>query len=929
MSSISLCENSHNILVQLIDALPTPTLLIDAQQNVVATNSAIQAMLGDAPLQALDQAAPGWRRYLQHGVEQPQQVCVQDDTGRHRVFDIFVQPIDLGAPCEQYVALQLIDRNALKDHLCSVLSTATTQCFASQDEEQFFFHLEQACAKFLCSAMVLHENDATRICWARTFTEQFHRSPAYLAHITDPLLHEFKQQNGVRLISLVPAPVPAPSPEQTRIEHLHTRLCGNQYLALPLDLPRNKHAVLLLAAAGLQPQDITAVAPFAQMLNAALQHTTAQVEHAHERATTAALIHAGRVLAMATTPDEVLRVVCKQALELVGGTTSAIFIAEPDGEYVRCHMAAGQDSDRLLGQRQQLDQIQQGQGLTLQHAPSPALESSDGTATVAAGISQPLCVQQRVIATLLIAHPRTEMISPYQIDALQQFSGTAAVAIENAQLHEAVRRSEERYRTLFQNAFEIVLTLDITGNIIAWNTAALRFLGVSPAELMSQPLNIYDLVSAQTGEQLRRLQTDMLHENTAPSEIELYRPGGSTSILEVTMQVVREAGSPQGMYIIGRDTTERRKLEAVSRQNEKLAALGQLVAGTAHELNNPLAIVLGTTQLLLRDPMATHFIEDVQNIEAAAQRAKQIVSQMRTFAREQHNVRAAVDVQSLIERAFAYQSSRLQHLDARVSVEIAEHTPPIWGDAYQLEQMLDNLLQNAVQAVAERHVPPRTIAVSARPVDNCVQIRITDNGPGIAPDVLPHIFDPFFTTREIGHGTGLGLSLVYGIVEKHGGTVLAESTHGQGATFTVELPAQQSQEELTESLPKEAVNSTILVVEDEPDVRMIVERALTQHGYEVDAVNNSEAALDRVAGKHYDLLITDLRMPGMSGKELFDRLHNRYPHLKWVFITGDTMSAQSEQLMKRGLPFLVKPFTLDDLWDAVATSILGIHSQAA
>jgi CheY-like chemotaxis protein len=189
--------------------------------------------------------------------------------------------------------------------------------------------------------------------------------------------------------------------------------------------------------------------------------------------------------------------------------------------------------------------------------------------------------------------------------------------------------------------------------------------------------------------------------------------------------------------------------------------------------------------------------------------------------------------------------------------------------------------------------------------------------------VLPRIFDPFFTTKEVGSGTGLGLSLVFGIVDKHGGSIRCESVHGQGATFIVELPAATAAASEAAGLISSPTNSTILVVEDEYDVRLILERALSQYGYVVDAVPSGEAALAKTAEKHYDLIITDMRMPGMSGKELFERVRLTKPYLSWVFITGDTMSASSEAFLKQtGVPFLPKPFTLEELWDAVAASIL-------
>jgi two-component system NtrC family sensor kinase len=496
-------------------------------------------------------------------------------------------------------------------------------------------------------------------------------------------------------------------------------------------------------------------------------------------------------------------------------------------------------------------------------------------------------------------------------------------ALEKIQLYATIEQSAARYRDLYENANDFIGTMTMNGLFTSLNRAALQFLGYDEADVSH--LSLSDLMPQNNARQPNDV-LNMLQSREAArgvSELQVIRKNGSLAMLEIRSRVVFENDVPTAIHFIARDITERRQLEAQVRQGEKLAALGQLVAGAAHELNNPLAVVLGTTQLLLRDPLAMTFNEDVRNIEAAAQRAKHIVKQMLTFAREQEDVRAPVEVPLLINRVLQGMRLNFQRNAVQVSVTMAPDLPPIWGDAYQLEQVLDNLLHNAVQAIADGPRPSRRVGVEALTLGSMVQLRVSDTGPGILPHVLPRIFDPFFTTKEVGSGTGLGLSLVFGIVDKHGGSIRCESVHGQGATFIVELPAATVAASEASGLISSPTNSTILVVEDEYDVRLILERALSQYGYVVDAVSSGEAALAKIAEKQYDLVITDMRMPGMSGKDLFERVRLTKPQLSWVFITGDTMSASSEAFLKQiGVPFLPKPFTLEELWDAVAASIL-------
>lgn len=811
--------------------------------------------------------------------------------------------------------------------LAAALSTATARCFEATTPAEFLGLLREAASPFGISLELALRHPVTRERVWRADAEGYASSYG----TTSPSSGHLPDLRGTPAESMAGALSSEPESEGPN----HSKTFFQQTcLTLPLATKDAQWGMLVASGPGLSERTRTFFQSLSELLGLA-------VERLHQRAGlhldqfhTALLLKAGQAITAVTELDDVLRVICEQALNLGGGTTAFLLTPESEDEYLRCIMALGSGSELLLGQRCGLADTLAGhvfREIRERVVEDAAAElEGDVFATqlpqMRSAVMMALRVQGRTVGVLGVWHHSPGFFGPLQQRVLEQYGSAAAVALENAQLHEAMRRSEERYRTLFQNALEIVITLDIDGRIMSWNRAALQFLGLSPAELRGGVLNIRELMLPEQAALMAELQARALQGYApVPTEIKMIRAGGALAIVEITVQMFQERGQTDGVYIIGRDMTERRQLEAQLRQGEKLAALGQLAAGAAHELNNPLAVVLGTTQLLLRDPRAAALSEDVRNIEAAAQRAKHIIKQMLTFAREHDDVRGPVELAALIERVLQGKRKQFDQYGVQVNLEFDPHPPPVWGDAYQLEQVFDNLLHNAAQALGESRRRSRHIRVAATVVGKMLRVNITDNGPGIAPHVLPRIFDPFFTTKDVGSGTGLGLSLVFGIVDKHGGSIRAESTYGHGATFVVDLPLSKvSAAKPSPTAIRGPMNCTILVVEDEFDVRMILERALAQYGYAVEAVESGEAALIKLSEQHYDLVITDMPMRGMSGRELFERVRVTQPQLNWVFITGDTMSVSSESFIKQtGVPFLPKPFSLEELWEAVAHSIVG------
>jgi signal transduction histidine kinase/FixJ family two-component response regulator len=416
-----------------------------------------------------------------------------------------------------------------------------------------------------------------------------------------------------------------------------------------------------------------------------------------------------------------------------------------------------------------------------------------------------------------------------------------------------------------------------------------------------------------------------LADEASCEELELVRP--TRKVVErYTRPVLDPEGRPLGWLEVYRDITSQRLIQSKLLQTEKMAALGQLVSGIAHELNNPLTSIMGYAQLLLGRRGRADRLADIKHIFEEADRAGRIVKNLLLFAREAKPERKPVDLNEVVERTLTLRSYELKVENIAVELQLTPDLPRTLADAHQLQQVVLNLVVNAEQAIlharGQGHIRVRTRVIPGRRL----ALEVADDGPGIPPEIASRIFDPFFTTKPVGVGTGLGLSIVYGIVQEHGGEIYVESAPGQGATFVVELPVAAELAEEAEpepSLPKEEVAAPalasghrILVVEDEPTVAQLIMDVLGEEGHRVDAVLDSQEGLDRVARYPYDLVICDLRMPWIDGRTFHQalvRTGNPAQH-HIVFITGDTLAPRTLEFLERNhLPFLAKPFLVEEL----------------
>ena len=370
---------------------------------------------------------------------------------------------------------------------------------------------------------------------------------------------------------------------------------------------------------------------------------------------------------------------------------------------------------------------------------------------------------------------------------------------------------------------------------------------------------------------------------------------------------------------------------------EQLASLGRLVAGVAHEINNPLTAVLGHAEMLDFEELSLAARESVEQIQAGAARVQSIVRNLQIFARQQRAGQSEVNLCDLIDRTLALKQPELSLDRIEVRKDFDSRLPTTWGDAGQLSQVLLNLIVNAQHALRTCEAPrmlalraweDATAAVSdsTAAATRHICLAVADNGPGITDDLLPHIFEPFFTTKPVGEGSGLGLSVCYGIIANHGGRIWAESEPGQGATFLIELPvrAGPAQPVPVDASAAQTVEPPrgrrVLLVEDDNAVVQLVRAALAQHNRVVVASEGAEA-LRLAQHGDFDLVLCDLKMPGMGGQQFFERLRSDAPALvgRLLFISGDTGSATTRDFLQQtGRPLLSKPFAPSALYRAIA-----------
>ncbi|HJP60906.1 MAG TPA: PAS domain S-box protein, partial [Gemmatimonadaceae bacterium] len=435
--------------------------------------------------------------------------------------------------------------------------------------------------------------------------------------------------------------------------------------------------------------------------------------------------------------------------------------------------------------------------------------------------------------------------------------------------HEEIARSEARYRHLFEDASDAIMTFDSLGRFTSVNDAGEQISGYSRDELIGRffgpllpiselPRAVLEFRKALSGQ---------------PGQFEsvVVRKDGERRHITITYSCPQRS---REVLCLIRDATEEKQLQQQLVQSEKMGAIGQLVSGVAHELNNPLASITAFAQLMLSDGNLN--AEDrhaTETIASESRRAARIVHNLLTFARQHKAEKTYANINEVIENTLELRGYDLSVRGIQIERLYADPPPSTMVDAYQLQQVILNLVTNAEQAMAAIDRAHHRLTVRTRRDAETIHIEIEDTGPGIPPDNLERIFNPFFTTKSDGHGTGLGLSISLGIISEHGGRIWAENAAGAGAKFCVDLPlvasAPANAAAATESQVAAAKNLEILVVDDEAPIRLALSRFLEKAGHTVVMVDSGSKAIEAARDRMFDAIFLDIRMPDISGQTVF------------------------------------------------------------
>jgi PAS domain S-box-containing protein len=487
----------------------------------------------------------------------------------------------------------------------------------------------------------------------------------------------------------------------------------------------------------------------------------------------------------------------------------------------------------------------------------------------------------------------------------------------------ALRDEKERFRALIEHAADVIVVVAADGSVLYTSPAAQWVLGLLPDALLGRSL-LAEVHPEDHDALAAALRAVVGHpgEVVERTEFRLRHADGTWRWLEATGTNQIGNSAVNGIVINARDISEAKDAEAeIARQREnlhqreKLAAMGSLLAGVAHELNNPLSIVVGRATMLQEDAVDEGTRTVAEKIRAAAERCARIVKTFLAMARQRKPEQTVLSINAVLDECVDMLGYGLRTAGVTVEKQLAADLPSISGNADQLHQVFLNLIVNAQQAMETQALPRRLRVVSDLHEDH-IRVRIVDNGPGISLAIRSRIFDPYFTTKPPGGGTGVGLAVSLGIVESHGGSLTVECPPEGGAVFQVLLPNEiaDAQADPQRGAVPESANfkgPRLLIVDDEPEVGALLADILRRDAAAIEVAGSGQEALRLLAKRDYDAILTDLRMPEMDGPELYRQIEKRWRERARlvVFITGDALSPTVQTFLAgTGQPYLEKPF---------------------
>jgi len=630
-------------------------------------------------------------------------------------------------------------------------------------------------------------------------------------------------------------------------------------------------------------------------------------------------------LAGAFRPTSIVDIVARTLTEHLGPARLSVMLLDPDAN--RLHVTY-HNGPRPATTDEPLLQLALRRG-PLVFPDRVAARAAELGATVedpapACWLGVPIVAVSHPIGAVTMESDQANALDDSALQFTRAVLAQAGIALENARLVELLSSGKREWEQTVDAFNQAICYVDPEGIVRRANRVF--------AELIKLP------VTAITGRSwltllppgwadpvARLLANPTPPPEATPSELRL----GDRTLL-VTAIPTEEPGAA---VLLFEDQTEKRRLQEQLLQSEKMSAIGQLIAGVAHDLNNPLASVVGFSDLLAEAAdVPPRLAEPLAVIRQEAERASAIVRNLLSFARRQEGERQLQSIRPIIESTHQLLKNQLMSAHIELILEFEPGLPQVEVHANQIKQVFLNIINNSAQAIESTRAPEDEgrIEIVTKCEPDGLSVNISDNGPGIPEDIAQRVFEPFFSTKSEGEGTGLGLSICLGIVKEHGGNIRVDpggAGSGRGATFIVELPTgirsglsplgrSDHSVSANPAPPERLERLRVLVVDDEPHILHYMQATLESWGHEVAVARDGSQALKRALMQPFDLIICDLRMPRLGGREMFQTLARMHPTVadRIIFATGDTVRGDTLQFLEElGRPFLQKPFKLDAL----------------
>lgn len=514
----------------------------------------------------------------------------------------------------------------------------------------------------------------------------------------------------------------------------------------------------------------------------------------------------------------------------------------------------------------------------------------------------------------------------------QRVAQFEASEVERVQTEKSPLLLDESYQRLFE-FFPIGITvLDMKGVILYCNAAVYNKGSYSKDDLVGKHFSKIAPLRARDIPNFVRIFASLIGGKVPkPFAVSYQQKGGTTGWTEVSVGLIK-IGEERRILVAQNDITKRKRAEEKEKQlqqelilSSRLASIGEMASGIAHEINNPLTAVIGFAHLLMeRKDVPDDIRKALEIIDSGSVRVADIVRRLLTFARQDRTEREYVNINEIIENTLALRAYAMKTGNIEARTYLDPDLPRTMAAGGQLQQVFLNIIINAETEMKRAH-GKGSLLIKTEVAGEAIRVSFKDDGPGIAPEDMDRIFEPFFTTKGSSGGTGLGLSICHGIIAEHWGHLYVRSELGQGATFIVELPvvAVEKEVELAEAAVEEGEKVTgakILVVDDEPRVRELLSQVLTDEGHNVETVDNATEALERIKGERYSLILLDIKLPGMSGIELYKNIKRiaRTLGRRVVFITGDVIAPDTRDFFTRTrVPYITKPFGIKQLKESI------------